>query len=122
MDYEYHYEDGEHGRPQQQPSSNGLASAALICGIISLCTICCFYLSIPVAALSILFALLSKGYNIQMNNQARTGMILALLALVISAVLIVFALSTGNVQKTIDQYYKNYSYSYDFPFGNHDQL
>ena len=122
MDYDYHYDREEHNnQAPQPPATNGLSNAALICGIISLCTMCCFYLSIPLAGLSILFALLSKGYDSKMNPQARTAAILAALAISISAGLIISTLATGNVQKTIQQYYKYYD-EFELPFDSDSHL
>lgn len=120
MDYDYHYENEENSsQTPQPPVTNGLSAAALICGIISLCSMCCSYLSIPLAGLSILFALLSKGYDTRMNPQARTAAILAALAISISAGLIISALATGNVQETIRQYKM---YEYELPFQNDSHL
>lgn len=89
------------------PAPNGMASVSLILGIIALVTSCCFYISIPAAGLSILFALLSKGYDAQMDARARTGIFLASIALVATLVMLITVITSGTFRDTVMEYYYN---------------
>lgn len=75
---------------------NAMSAAALILGIAA-CVSICFYSAIPVGALGIIFALLSRREK--MNTQARIGFGLSVSAIVIFAAVVSTALyilvSTG---------------------------
>lgn len=77
--------------PKTPHSSSGMASAALVLGIISIVTACCFYISIPLGALSILFAILSKEPSRPYLSQAKSGLILSIIG--IAATLLLLALA-----------------------------
>lgn len=104
------YQDNDFKKPQQ-PLPNGLASASLILGIISICLSCCFYLSVPLAALSILFALLSKGDNPKMEGRASTGIILSVIAIAACIVMLIGLIVSGTFMETWHymQYYPYHS-------------
>lgn len=106
MDYEYHYEEEKF--QEKPPMPNGMSSAALVLGIIAICTCCCFYASLPAAGLSILFALLSKGYEPAMSSRAKTGLILSVVAIIITVILTLSVTLTGTFQQTVKDYYKFY--------------
>lgn len=109
MDYQYDQNDQNNQFENQfekskPPAPNGLASAALIFGIISLCSSCCFYFSLPAAGLSILFALLSKGYETKMTGRAKMGAALSIAAIILSILLLIGILASGDVQNSFRQY------------------
>lgn len=115
MDYQY---DQNNQFEKPQPAApNGLASAALVFGIISLCSSCCFYFSLPAAGLSILFALLSKGYETKMTGRAKMGAALSIAAIILSIILLAGILASGDAQNSIQQY-RDFYYSDDLPFTN----
>lgn len=116
---EVHTHPGEDG-PQKQPSpssfpgdrSFGMATAALILGIISLVSSCCFYLSIPMGALAILLALLSRGSLRKFSSQAKSGMILGIVGLAATSALLVsslFLLGDGRFREQLEDYMEYYS-------------
>lgn len=103
--------------------SEGMATAALVLGIISVLLICCGG-SIVLGALGIMFALLSRGAG-TMNTKARVGMGLSIGSMIISIILIVvivlFVVRSDEVYDFIvDEFYYNYdeylddSYEYYF--------
>lgn len=109
MDYQFEKEPNDQNDQFYRPSPNGMESAALILGILALCTGCCFYFSIPMAGLSILFALLSKGYEQKMDSRAKTGLILSVIAIAASLILILTTATSSEFQQTFQEYYDLYS-------------
>ena len=83
--------DSQIHQPESEP--NGMATAALVLGIISVITICCCCLGLPLGALAVLFAILSKGSSAAMLGRAKTGFGLGLAACIITALLGVFVLA-----------------------------
>ena len=71
----------------QQSEPNSMSTASLVMGIISLVLCCCFYVSIPLGALGILFAILSKGKDQTMSGRSKTGLGLSIAGLVLTILL-----------------------------------
>ncbi len=110
------YQQNPYAPPRRVVS--GFETAALILGIISLVGCTCFYLSIPLGALAIIFASLSRGGNTKFGDLARIGLILGLLGIVISigftAVAVAKAYMTyGGWEGILREYAKYTGYSYD---------
>ena len=77
----------------QQPGSrrsNGLATASLVLGIISLLSTTIFYIAVPCGALAILFALLSRG-NGKMYGKCKAAIVMGIAGGVSSIIMIVGA-------------------------------
>ncbi|MBO5292067.1 MAG: DUF4190 domain-containing protein [Lachnospiraceae bacterium] len=74
---------------QPQAPSNPLSVASMVLGILALASLCMIYFSPVFAGLSILFALLSKGYEKKMHGYALTGIITSSIALVLEAIIMV---------------------------------
>lgn len=110
--------DNENNYYQSQP--NGMSTASMVLGIISLVSSCCLYISIPAGAVGIILALLSKGADTNMGSRAKTGLITSILGLVITITLIIVAFfslnSMGNTKLNVlfDDYM-------DF-YGEEDQV
>lgn len=103
--------------PRRPDRSYGMGSAALILGIISLVTVCCFYISIPLGALAILLALLSRGGQESFSNQAKSGLVLAIVGIIASLVLIIGAVATqvtylrdGQFREQLKEYLRAYGF------------
>lgn len=61
--------------------SSGFAVASIVFGIIAILTFCCIYTALPCSALSIIFALLSRGGERTFSNNAKIGLILGIIGL-----------------------------------------
>lgn len=68
----------------QQPApprkANGFAIASMVCGIVSL-VCCCAGLGLPLGALALLFAILTRRKGQQMNPMAITGIVTGIIGL-----------------------------------------
>ena len=90
-------------RPQHQlkhskeEPTNGLATAAMVLGILALIGIFTIYPAIILGSLSIILALLSRGQSLKMHGQAKTGVITSVIAIGCGVALfaMVFALILG---------------------------
>ena len=69
-----------------QPRTNKMAIMAMIFGIISIASCWLFYISIPMGAMAAIFASLSRNESYSYSKKARTGMILGLVGIVVSAI------------------------------------
>lgn len=78
-----------------QTKGDGLAVAALVCGILGCLLMCSVVFSVCFGALAIILALLARGYSLKLTKQSRTGFILGILAIIFSA--IIFAVSMHNI-------------------------
>lgn len=118
-------------QPPRQPrstASSGMATASLILGILSLVTLCFIPLSVVFGALSITFALLSKGGEYTLPGNSKAGIIISiagvLLSIVFTVLVVIAAFSmygTTEFQNMMDEYqyyyndyYKDYDYIEDF--------
>jgi len=117
-----------YGAPLQpvpvKPRGEGLATASMVLGIISLISLLLLHISIPLllGSLGIVLAILSKGNAKKTVGRARAGMICCIVSLTldivlcISAVWLVFSLPNlspklkEEVNKTCEE---NYGVSYD---------
>ncbi len=84
-------------RPEDAPysngrvSSNGFAIASFVCGLTAIAACCCTVVfSVPFAALSILFAVLSKRKGQGMSGLSIAGITTGVLGLVCSLFLLVY--------------------------------
>lgn len=101
MDYQNnpgsHQTEGESGYLDKDKHSTGFTIAALVLGILSIATCCCIYSALPFGALAILFALLSRGGEMKMNDRALAGLGLGIAGLVIAvAVFVLMFIFTVN--------------------------
>lgn len=92
------------------------ASFALGIGAIVSCT--CFYGSYIMGALAILFALLSRGGQMKMSSKAKLGLILGIVAIILTTVVTIgafmFALDQyGSIEGIIREYCELYGYDYE---------
>ena len=69
-----------------QPKANKMAIMAMIFGIISIASCYVCYISIPLGAMAAIFASLSRNQSYSYSKKARTGMILGLVGIVVSAI------------------------------------
>ena len=67
--------------------SKGLSIAAMVLGIVSLCMLCLWYVSIPCAILAVIFGLVGRKKG--GKGMAITGLVLGVIALTFDIVIIV---------------------------------
>lgn len=78
-----------YNQPTRSPlRQNTFATAALVCGILSLLSLCTGFVSLALGALGVLFAVLASRKGKQMHQSAMAGVILSGLGLVISVMII----------------------------------
>jgi len=69
---------------------NNMATASLVMGILSLCSICCcMLLGIVFGVLGIIFAIMSKKGD-RMDGQAKAGLILSIIGIAVTVLIIIF--------------------------------
>lgn len=103
----YQSYDGE--QPYNNRQNTRMEVAALTLAIIAMVSCVCLYLSIPCAALAIIFASLSRGGEMQYSTMAQIGLILGIIALVLTITL--YAASFGVVlyqYGSIEEFLKAY--------------
>ena len=88
--------------PVQPPKqNNGLAIAALVCGIVSVAFCCCDFLSILTGIAAIVLAICSRKNGEKMSGLALAGLICGIVGAALGLIMLVFSLA-------------NLSGSYDF--------
>ena len=69
---------------------NNMATASLVMGILSLCSICCCMLfGVVFGVLGIIFAIMSKKGD-RMDSQAKAGLILSIIGVAVTVLIIIF--------------------------------
>lgn len=81
-----------YNQPVRKPSGQAFAMASGVCGILSLSTCCIVIVSLPLAALGVLFAVLAYRKGRKMSNSCVTGILFSGIGLACSAALIIFSL------------------------------
>ena len=68
--------------------SRPLTTAAIVCSTIAISTICCLYLSVICGVLGIIYALLSKGGELTMSQNAKAALWISVFAIFLSITLV----------------------------------
>lgn len=102
------YQQNPNG-PYRSRRSPRMEAAALILGVIAVLSCTCLYLSIPCGALAVIFASLSRGGTMSYTSKAQIGMILGIVALVVTIVIygsvVGYALyEYGSIEAFLDAY------------------
>ena len=108
MDYQPNYQ------PQvnyEDKRSSGFATASIVLGIVAIATSCCIYSALICGALSIIFALLSKGGEMTMSSNAKIGLTLGIIGLaatiiLYTVVIIVVISNSGGIDAFMLEYNK----------------
>lgn len=90
-------------------SGNTLATLSLVCAIIGIISSCCLYAAFVFGGLAIVFGLLSRGSAKRTFGQAKAGVRIGILAVVISTVITVGSFASaihkaGSLENLIDSY------------------
>ena len=119
----YQQTDGYNQQTQnnyQVVEPNGMATASLILGIIGIVCSCCCFLSVPLAALGIILALLSKGGS-RMSDRAKTGLGISIAGLCVTVVLTIILLVFSRSYMTTEDFqtqFKDYMEFYGDDYNN----
>lgn len=104
---------------------NGMATAALVLGILAIVSICCVYGSYIFGGIAITLGLLSRGNNKKLSSNALIGTILSIVGMVISTIIIVITCITifsrySSVDDFLNDYESYYEsiYGEDYPFDS----
>lgn len=88
--YQTQYQTQYQSYPPVYQEKNNMATASLVMGILSLCSICCCMLfGIVFGVLGIIFAIMSKKGD-KMDGQARAGLILSIIGIAVTVLVIIF--------------------------------
>lgn len=90
--------------------SAGMAIASLVMGIIGLVLGCCIYPAIIFGSLAIIFALLSRGGEMNMNGYAKAGLILGIIGIAAGILFFLFSFASLMIQYGGFDGYMNYIY------------
>lgn len=124
MDYNYNNPNNHIYQSNNYPQSeklNSFAVASLICGLISILLCCTGVLSLPLGALGILFAVLSKRLDKPMSSFSITGIVLSTLGILMGLIACIYVLTTMPEDSTseydsyedyFNEYYDNYYNDY----------
>ncbi len=96
------------------------ASMVLAIGALISCT--CFYGAYIMGALAILFALLSRGGQMKMSSKAKFGLIIGILAIVLTTVLTIASVyiaieEFGSIENALREYSQMYGLDFEQEFG-----
>ena len=88
--YQTQYQTQYQSYPPVYQEKNNMATASLVMGILSLCSICCCMLfGIVFGVLGIIFAIMSKKGD-RMDGQAKAGLILSIIGIAVTVLVIIF--------------------------------
>lgn len=117
--YHYDFDLNQEKQDSTPPQPDGFSSAALVLGILSLVLCCCCYVSIPLGALGILFAILSKRGGL-MSGRSRAGLGLSIaglcLTLLMTVSMVLTVLRDDTFWQTLEdtqKYYQGEDYDSD---------
>lgn len=117
--YHYDFDLNQEKQDSMPPQPDGFSSAALVLGILSLVLCCCCYVSIPLGALGILFAILSKRGSL-MSGRSRAGLGLSIaglcLTLLMTVSMVLTVLRDNTFWDTLEdtmKYYQGKDYDSD---------
>lgn len=86
--------DYESNKSYIEMRSAGMSVASLVMGILGLALSCCVYPAIIFGSLAIIFALLSRGGEMQMNSYGKAGLVLGIIGMAVGVIFIFYSLMT----------------------------
>lgn len=114
--YSYRYQ------PPRQ-TANPYETIAMVLGIASLVMCSCLYISIPVGAMAIILALLSRGKKMELGSKAKLAIILGIIGVVATIIFYAFAFYVaiqeyGSLEALLREACEMSGYDYDALFGD----
>lgn len=122
----YEHTNFGYGSPQFQPRnikrSNFFETASMVLAIGALVCCTCFYGAYIMGAMAILFALLSRGGQMKMSTKARLGLILGIIAIILTTVVTIGAFyiaieEYGSIENLLRDYCNMYGLDFEQEFG-----
>lgn len=113
--------------PGQQPPKiirvNMFEAASMMLAIGALVSCTCFYGAYIMGALAILFALLSRGGQMNMSSKAKFGLIVGIAAIILTTIVTIGAVyiaieEFGSIENVLRQYCEMYGLDFEQEFGN----
>lgn len=105
------YNDHNRSSASGQEKISGFSAASMICGFLSVSLCCTGILSLPVGALGILFAILSKRRGSSMPPMSFTGVVLSCAGIALGLSLLIFSMYTvwndPEARKTFEEMYRS---------------
>lgn len=106
----YQYQPQDSNSRYNSKHSQGFATASLVMGILSIVSGCCVYSALPLGALAIIFALLSRGGEMKLDAKGTVGLWLGISGVIITITVTIFLLVyTINFYGGIDEFMKYYN-------------
>lgn len=112
-----------HQQTPQSPSSRGNASnlfatAALVCAILGIVSVCCLYGAFVFGGLAVIFGLLSRGTRKKTVGTAKTAILIGITAVLISVFITVMSfISAINQYGSFRNFWDAYTYTLENNFG-----
>lgn len=102
---------------------NGMATAALVLGILAVVSICCVYGSYLFGGIAITLGLLSRGKNNKLSSNALIGSILSIVGMIISTVIIIITCITLlSKYDSVNEFLNDYESYYESIYGDDYQF
>lgn len=104
---------------------NSFETAAMVLSVMALASVTFIYDAYIFGALSILFALLSRGEQMKMSSKSKSGLIFSVVAIVLSTVITIgsFAIVLNeydNIEDFINEYSEITGYDYEELMNTYD--
>lgn len=104
-------------------TANAFETASMTLGIASILSCTYFFLSFPLGALAITFALLSRGGKMEFGSKATVGLILGIVGLIVTIALYVGTLyigiqEFGSFENLLRETCETMGYDFDALFGD----
>lgn len=107
----YHNLHFQAPKDSRQPDrrSQAMTTAAVVLSIVAISTVCCIYVSFVCGMLGITFALLSKGGELTMSQNAKTALWVSVFAVVLTVTLLAVSFAMVIAQYgSIDAFWEAY--------------
>lgn len=120
MDYNTNNTPAENEVPTRPPvpKGEGMATAAMVMGILSLVTLFCVYPAFILGGIAIILAILSRGKDSKLMAQAKTGIITSCISIVLScAVLIGSVAFIMSSPEFMDAFWSSYRSTLEDVYG-----
>ena len=110
-------------RPQPRKPINYFETAAWICASVALFSSLFFYISYIFGALAIVFALLSRGAQMQFSKKAKMALIVGIFAIILSTALTIAAVyitiaEYGSLENVLREYCLMYGLDFEELYGD----